>query len=108
MSGDYSELLSLLRGKASDKGKTTQEIAEELGIGIRRAHRLIREAQASGMMTTGKRQVDSIDGRRIAVPVYCVRAARATDDKADGGAHRAQPADHNAPKKKRKPAIHGR
>ncbi len=74
MSDNYGQLLSLLRAKASDQGKTTGEIADLLGVGLNKALVLLREARAAGVLTTGKRQITTICGKRVGVPVYRLKA----------------------------------
>lgn len=109
MTDNYSHLLSLLaNGKKSDDGKTAQEIQKELGIGIKRVHMLIREAQSAGMLMSGRRQTMSIDKKRISVPVYSVRRDwSVADHKRDGADVGTERKDDNKAQKKRKSSVHG-
>ena len=73
-----AELERLVRESKAQTGEglTSFEWAHKLGINTRRLHVLLQEAKRRGLLVTGRRVMEGIDGRQNLVPVYALRTQR--------------------------------
>jgi hypothetical protein len=66
-------LRSLRHTGPGDPGMTSQEIADETGMDVKRVREWIRDELNAGRLTCGKRPLTGIDGRQTKTPVYAVK-----------------------------------
>jgi hypothetical protein len=66
-------LAELRRTGPGDPGLTANEIAEKVGMDVKRVRDWIREEIAAGRVTQGWRPMKGIDGRNTRTPVYAVK-----------------------------------
>jgi hypothetical protein len=64
---------SLRHNGPGDPGMTSQELADKVGMDVKRVRDWIRAELAAGRLARGWRPIEGIDGRNTRTPVYAVK-----------------------------------